>query len=63
MYKKEFPRELEDAVAGDPCIPVDEYSFIWTSTNIVYVCRYIDEEDQGMKKVEDQRLKKTKDET
>jgi hypothetical protein len=61
MYKKEFPRESTDRVVGDPCIPMDDYSFIWTSKNIVYVCRYkmkkiMDEEGR------DQRLNKNKDE-
>jgi hypothetical protein len=54
MYEKEFPRELVDTVVGDPCILVDGYSFIWTSTNIVYVCRY------KMKKIKDKEGRRPK---
>jgi hypothetical protein len=48
MYEKRFPREPMDTTTGDPCTLVDGNIFIWTSTNIVYVCRY------KMKKIEDE---------
>jgi hypothetical protein len=57
MYEKEFPREPMDTVAGDPCISVDGYSFIWTSTMFMF-CRY----KKKIKNEEDQRPWKTEDE-
>jgi hypothetical protein len=64
MYEKGFPRELVDIVADNPCIPVDGYSFIWTSTMFLY-CRYKMKEEQGRRRpnkieVEDERMIKEK---
>jgi hypothetical protein len=36
MYEKEFPSEPTDTTAGDPCILVDGYFFIWTSTMFMF---------------------------
>jgi hypothetical protein len=43
---------------GDPCIPVDGYSF-YMDLNNVYVCRQR-EDEENTKKEEDQRSKKTR---
>jgi hypothetical protein len=60
MYEKEFPREPTDTMAGDPCILVDGYFFIWTSTMFMFAGTR--GRRSRMKKEEDQRLWKTEDE-
>jgi hypothetical protein len=63
MYEKGFPREPVDTMVDNPCILVDGYSFIWTSTMFLY-CRYKMKEDQGRRpkkiEVEDKRTIKEK---
>jgi hypothetical protein len=56
MYAKYFPRELTDTMVGDPCIPMDGYSFIWNSKMFMF-CRY-----NKKIKNEDHKQWKTKDE-
>ena len=51
MYVKRIPRELVVTAVDDPCNPVDEFFFIWTSMT-EFGCRYkwsMAKDEQGSK--------------